>query len=336
MNKKLNYIILLLLIVGTGCVIANNNDISKFPDIISKINKLYFGLSMLCMILNWISGSLLLKNISGLLNSKLKLKKALSINLIGEYYSCITPFSSGGQPAQVYYMLKENIPIGKSTSILMMKFIIYQSVITIYSITMFIIRWDYVSTNLSKALPFICTGIIINGVVIIVIFMLFLNDNIVRNILNSILRFINKFKDMSKYERKINEILNEYTTSINKLKQDIFATIKLSIIAVFQATCYFGITYFVYISLGLKGTSAMDVIAIQSLLYMAVSFVPTPGTLGASEGAFHIFFSFLFTNGLVVYAMLLWRIVSYYSCIVVGGIVTLLVHLKDSTKKAIA
>ncbi|WP_187296226.1 lysylphosphatidylglycerol synthase transmembrane domain-containing protein [Tepidibacter mesophilus] len=335
MKKKLNYMIVLSLIVATGWVIAYNNDISKFPHIISKINKLYFGMAMLCMVFNWIFGSLLLKNVSSMVNSKLKFTNALNINLIGEYYSCITPFSSGGQPAQVYYMHKENISVGKSTSILMMKFIIYQTVITMYSIIMFIARWNYISTNLGMALPFICTGIIINAVVIGVIFMLFLNDNIIKSILNLILQLISRFRDMSRYEKKINHILDEYTTSIDKLKEDIYTTIKLSIIAIFQGTCYFGITYFVYMALGLNQTSAINIIAIQSLLYMAVSFIPTPGTLGASEGAFHIFFSFLFTNGLVVYAMLLWRIISYYSCIVVGGLVTLLVHLKDS-KKAIA
>ncbi|CAH2213163.1 hypothetical protein [Tepidibacter aestuarii] len=59
------------------------------------------------------------------------------------------------------------------------------------------------------------------------------------------------------------------------------------------------------------------------------------GNVGASEGAFYMFFSFLFTNGLVVYAMILWRIISYYSCIIVGGLVTLLVYLRDLTKKVI-
>ncbi|SHH19421.1 lysylphosphatidylglycerol synthase transmembrane domain-containing protein [Tepidibacter thalassicus] len=335
MKKKFNYIILLLLIIGTVWIIVNNNDILKFPQIIAKINKLYFGVAMLCMVFNWIFGSILLKNISGLVNSKLKFKNALSINLIGEYYSCITPFSSGGQPAQVYYMLKENIPIGKSTSILMMKFVIYQTVITLYSIIMFLIRLDYISENLRKTLPFIYIGITVNMLVIVVIFMLFLNDGIVRNMLNLILKFINRFKNVNKYKNKLNEILDEYTISINKLKENICQTIKFSILAIFQVTCYFGITYFIYVAFGLKGKSVIDIISIQSLLYMAVSFVPTPGTIGASEGAFYIFFRFLFTNGLVVYAMILWRIISYYSSIVVGGLVAFLNHLGDLRKRVI-
>ena len=44
---------------------------------------------------------------------KIRLKKwtCFLFSSVGFFFSCITPSASGGQPAQIYYMKKEKIPI---------------------------------------------------------------------------------------------------------------------------------------------------------------------------------------------------------------------------------
>jgi len=65
----------------------------------------------------------------------------------------------------------------------------------------------------------------------------------------------------------------------------------------------------------------IDLITMQSFLYLAVSFFPLPGAAGASEGGFYLFFSSFFTNAPVFIAMLIWRFVSYYCILIVGSLV---------------
>ena len=48
--------------------------------------------------------------------------KGAKVALVGKFYECITPFSSGGQPMQIYYMYRQGIPATAATSVTMVKY----------------------------------------------------------------------------------------------------------------------------------------------------------------------------------------------------------------------
>ena len=56
-------------------------------------------------------------------------KDSLRIPLIEALFNGITPFASGGQPAQLFALLQSGVDAGRATSILLMKFVVYQSMI---------------------------------------------------------------------------------------------------------------------------------------------------------------------------------------------------------------
>ena len=59
--------------------------------------------------------------------------------MIGQFFNCVTPFSSGGQPMQAFYLMKRGMALSFASCSLMIKFIVYQFVLTIYSaITLFL------------------------------------------------------------------------------------------------------------------------------------------------------------------------------------------------------
>ncbi|MCG8513134.1 MAG: flippase-like domain-containing protein [Halanaerobiales bacterium] len=96
-------------------------------------------------------------------------------------------------------------------------------------------------------------------------------------------------------------------------------------------TFYFGVTYCVYRALGLNKSSFWEIVAMQSLLYMAVSFLPVPGTAGVAEGGFYLLFKVIFSNQ-VIYATLLWRLLVYYLGLLLGGILVVLIKIKAAVK----
>lgn len=53
--------------------------------------------------------------------------------MIGQFFNCITPFSSGGQPMQAWYLVKKGVSLSFASCSLLIKFIVYQFVLTIYS-----------------------------------------------------------------------------------------------------------------------------------------------------------------------------------------------------------
>ena len=56
-------------------------------------------------------------------------KQGFTNAISGTFFNGITPFSSGGQFAQVYIFNRQGITPANSASILLMAFIVYQSVL---------------------------------------------------------------------------------------------------------------------------------------------------------------------------------------------------------------
>ena len=143
-------------------------------------------------------------------------------------------------------------------------------------------------------------------------------------------------KDIDKYVNRLDTAMEEYMQSVQKIKENRKNAVLLLILNIIELTFYFSITYFVYLALGLSEATFIDIIAIQSLVYMAASYIPTPGTAGASEGGYYLLFKPLFSPGLIVYALLLWRAISYYFRIIFTGIVTLVDYIVRKRKKVAA
>lgn len=338
MNKKtINYAVLVILILITSWIILSNSELQNLPRLLLMTNKNYILLGVLAMFANWLMNSAILQSIAKIINTKFSFLKALKITMIGQYYSAITPFASGGQPAQIYHMKNDAFTIGKATSILIIKFIIYQIVVTFYSLVMFAFKLKFISSQISMALPFVVIGITISCLGIFLILSLFFNQKLIKKVLVFFLKLAKRLKllkDLEKSQKKADHHLEEYMACINKIKKSKLQAIWVFVLTLLQLTFYFSITYFVYRALGFSQARFIEILAIQSLLYMAVSFIPTPGAVGVSEGGFHILFKVFFSKNVLVYAMVLWRIISYYLSILLGGLTTFIDHLLLTKKNS--
>ena len=94
-----------------------------------------------------------------------------------------------------------------------------------------------------------------------------------------------------------------------------------------QLLAYFSITYMIYKAFGNTGISYLEVIMVQSVLLLTMSFIPTPGSGLGAEGIFGLFFTEVFKIGLNM-AILFWRLYTYYLPIVVGPFALVSVNRK--------
>lgn len=339
MKKQIvSYIFIVALITITIWIISSISEISKIPQLLSQTNKLFLSLGILSMIGYLFFDAIIINKLTKMVHKKGNILKSLKFTMIGQYYSAITPFSTGGQPAQIYSMVNESIPVGQATSILINKYIIYQIVVTIYSVSMFILKMGFVYSQIKTALPFVIIGITLNCFALVTILSLFLNTKLLRSIVLLSFKFAKKIKlvnDIEKYLQKIEYHMKEYKVGMKKIKTNWKLSLKIAFFTVIQLTLYFSITYFVYLALGFSNASYIDIISIQALLYMAVSFIPTPGTVGASEGGFYLLFKVFFANNVLIYAIILWRIISYYLKLVLSGMVTLVDYILRKNKKLV-
>ncbi|SHH95676.1 lysylphosphatidylglycerol synthase transmembrane domain-containing protein [Sporanaerobacter acetigenes] len=338
-KKKINYLLGILITGVTLVIILTSENLKDLPGLISNTNMIYLVLALSMMLGDWIFDGLILNIITKTVHGKVRYLKSLKIAIIGQYYSAITPFSTGGQPVQVYLMSKEDISVPKGSLILFNKFIIYQMAVTFYSLVMFMLKLSFIFSKAKAALPFVIVGFVLNLLVLVGIILLFYRPEWIKPIVLYVYKFLNKMKimkDIDKYVNRLDTAMEEYMQSVQKIKENRKNAVLLLILNIIELTFYFSITYFVYLALGLSEATFIDIIAIQSLVYMAASYIPTPGTAGASEGGYYLLFKPLFSPGLIVYALLLWRAISYYFRIIFTGIVTLVDYIVRKRKKVAA
>ena len=93
---------------------------------------------------------------------------------------------------------------------------------------------------------------------------------------------------------------------------------------------YFTLKWFGF-SLGSVGVGMewLMIVVVTLLLYVGVSFIPTPGNAGAADLSFYLLFSFGLKAGLAFPAMALWRVLSFYSVIIIGFIFATLKKKQD-------
>ncbi len=337
-KSNLNYIIIFILITVTFGIVFKNNDIVNLYQLIFNIDKSYFLLAVLCMTGYWFIDGLIINKVSNVVNSKISILKSIKIAFIGQYYGLITPFSTGGQPAQIYKMVNNSISIGKATSIMINKYIMFQIGVTFYTVLMLVFKFAFILSNIKAIVPFIIIGVVLNVVMTVVLIGLFFNPMIIRKIALWMLNFVHKIKSLKKRDKyiiKIDYHLDEYLDSIERIKKSKMPFALVFIMTLLQLSLRFSIPYFIYLSFGLSSATFIDIVAIQSLLYMAICYMPTPGTVGVAEGGFYLAFKVFFNSNIIAYAMLLWRGIIYYLNLIVSGTVTL-VDQMSSKKSEIA
>ncbi len=261
---------------------------------------------------------------------------ALKATLIGQYYSHITPFSSGGQPMQLFHFTKHDISPSHGTGVLVSKFLFYQVTITVYALTLTATHFSFLSGSQPAIIMTLLLGLTINTVGLLLIIMVAFRPALLARFLHRVIEKLSRFSWLKKADEKhanVDRFVSEYTDSLNRLKSMPLETLKLFVLSLIQISLFFGITVMIYYALGLNGVGLIKIITLQSIVYMCVSFVPIPGTLGASELSFSTVLSSVFTHNLIGFAMLLWRLVSYYFSLIVCGVFTVGVALREARQE---
>ena len=130
---SISLIFILMLIIKEG--------INSFLKQIYELKPAWIILAIVCMVLYWCSEALALDVITKFHGTKKKFRESFSVTMVGQFFNSITPFATGGQPAQALYLIKSGVETANASSIVMLKFFVYQSVLTVYSLVVVIISF---------------------------------------------------------------------------------------------------------------------------------------------------------------------------------------------------
>ena len=289
---------------------------------LQSLNPLFFVLCVLFMFGYWLCESATVHTVLKSLHPTMRFRDTFTNTIIGQYFNCITPSASGGQPMQAYYFVKMGVPLGTGLTALLSRFIVYQFVLTLYSVFTLIIGFGQFGDELaSKGLmPFVFIGFGVNTIVIIFLLGIAIWKNITIKVLNGIITLLAKMKIIKrpiKFRVYLTREINKLHDNFNFLKKNVPIIIKSVIFTFSQLTLYLSISYVLFKGFGLEGTSLLKVISYQAFVLMISSFVPLPGAMGAAELGYSGFFKEIFGDYIGVSTML-WRILTFYLPIIVG------------------
>lgn len=328
-KSKLKFIWQLVYIFGTLAVIyvlgfADPN-FHTVSDNIKEFDANWLLAAFGAILVYWILQALLLGFIEKGVDAKISFLKNLKITIIGEYYSSITPFSTGGQPMQLGYFKRYGVPYSKSTIILMVRFIGFSASIGLLYIMSLLIYGGTLLSDITLGFWFTMLGFIINMSGIVFLVLLMVNKKLALTIGNFFINLICKFKAFSKrrqkmldgFDKGVDDFSSAATFLVNN-RSSIIGTILLSFLSV---ASFFSVSFFIFRAIGLSGGEYLVFMSMAVFLYLAVMFVPTPGALVAAESGYLLFFASLVPGTFIYLVMLVWRFFTYYLNLIVGAVI---------------
>lgn len=325
-NKKLiiNLVIMALLIGVTFYLLLRDNNLVELWNVIKSANIAY----VLCAI-----GGIALYIISEAINIKRILKFIGEYNVsffhgikyafVGFFFSSITPSSTGGQPAQVYFMKRDNIEISHSSLALLIELTSFQILSITFAIISLLSNYKIVM-NLSRVMKLlIIFGIVSNLIVLAFVLIAIFSNAVAVNIVNVILKIGERFKIKEKTKEVIKGELENYKEGSRVILKNPLFMVSVMATTMIQLISTYSVTYFVYKALWLNKFSFLHIIQLQSILSVAVSNIPLPGAVGVSENGFLLLFKSVYSKELLSPAMLLSRGINFYLFLMVSSAVVI-------------
>ena len=313
----------------------------------------YLLLALLSLFLCFFCKGLKLSVLCKETTKKWHFKTCMETAVIGLYYNYVTPLAVGGQPFEIYHLSKHGVHGGVASALPIATYILNQFafvIIGVFSLIAYntglfsktgqIINIDVVPFNVLAIIGLLCCMIM--PVIVILFCML---PNVGTKLVTWAIKLGGKLRIVKNPEETTAKTIKNVRHNSKCLKQ--LASSPAAFITAFllsflehlslSSIAYFTLRFFGFDAPEVSGfIEWAQVVLLCSILYAAISFIPTPGNSGAADLSFYV----LFSTGILVKgggfsAMLVWRILSFYSFIIIGFIFTTVKRKSDKKKAAL-
>ena len=245
-------------------------------------------------------------------------------NAIGRYYDAITPMSTGGQPFQVFYLKNRGINVAAAISVPMGKYVINQICLSVVW-TVSLIFALASPTGLTTVLCVV--GWAMNSLLMVAIVILSINQRVGTKIVVGVMKLLQKMKIVKNYEKSYNQVIKvvtDFQVTIKNFAKDGWTFFKLIAANLLSMLIGYSMAFLVYcMMIGWFDFSMYwQMFLLSVMIDMAASFIPLPGGTGVTELSFTALFAGLISPAsMLTWALIFWRIITYYIVLVQGIVV---------------
>ena len=277
----------------------------------------YLGCTGLCLVALLCAESLKYLVMMHSLGEKPSFRVAFETASLGKYYDCITPSGAGGQPFQILWLRRHGYSDGAASAMTIAGYITMQAGFILLALYVFI-AWRSVDLEAIRFTAYF--GLLLFSLIPCLLASFSFMPDTVKRIISAVIRLCGRLKLVKKPEEtteRVLEMLDSYHRSFSVIAKDKSTLACLLVLSLAYRVALCSMPYFVLKMFGAP-VSFLHVFATTIYIYATICLVPTPGNAGAAEGAFYLVFSAMGSEG-VFWSMLIWRIFSYYSFIIIGA-----------------
>lgn len=315
--------LILLIIAAIVTYFVMKDDYQSIVDNLILANKWLILLCIIIVFLYWFLRALSLYIIVKRYKKRIRFKVIMHQTLITQFFNGVTPFATGGEPMQVYMLTKSGVKVANATNIIIQEFIMYQIALIFMGILALGLNFKFNVCSVSPVLGnLIVLGFIINIIIGLVLLFVSFSKKFSKFIVNICLKIgikIKLIKDVEKTTESWNEKLEDYNESGTMLKNNKSLFFTCVLINFLSLLIFYLIPFFIFMSMGYN-VGIIEVIVSSAFILIIGNFVPIPGGSGGIEFGFLEFFKAFLPQGPLKSALIIWRGITYYLGIIIGGV----------------
>lgn len=330
-NKKniFNGIFLILVFVLTFYGLFKNQEIPQVVASLSMAKTSYLWVGIVMVVIFVCSESVILHYLLRKLDTKVSFTSCIKYSFIGFFVSCITPSAGGGQPAQIYYMKKDNIDLPISTLIMMIVTVGYKMVLVVIGVFLLCFQQNLLEKYMTPVTNFfLYLGMVLTVIGIGSLLIFIFQPKLARWLVELGQTILLRLHIIKSKKQWVSESMEQYHEAALFFHSNWKVFLNVFYLSVFQRVTLFYVTYLVYRSFGLHGTSAYEIVILQAVISLSVDMLPLPGGMGASENLYMELFLPIFGTQFLFPSMLLSRGISYYALMFISAMVTCYAHIR--------
>lgn len=270
-----------------------------------------------------------------LLGEKQSFRQCLVYTFAGNFFSAITPAATGGQPMEIYLMHKKGVSAIHGMLALVMDLACYQLAVTVLGIAGYLSFGPLIHSLLGNYIWLLWLGLALNtGLLILLLFAMFSGGFIFR-LTELVARLIAIFsrERADAFRKSAETAIVQYRTSAELFHRNKGYCLVNCLITVVRILAMHSAPFWIYKAMGLSGVSVVQIIALQSALYISCAALPFPGGIGIAERSFLQYFKTVFPGSILQSAMILSRGIGSYMTIALSGSVLAAVFVLSLFRK---
>ena len=245
------------------------------------------------------------------------------------YFSAITPSATGGQPASAFFMIKDGIPGMVVTVALLLNLAMYTISIIAIGAICFLFHWDVFMQFDTVSTLLIIIGVVTQLGMALFFMLLIKKDLLLHRICRATITLLCKLhllKRGPEKQLKLDRAMDNYRGYIHMLKDKRGLMLKVFLFNFLQRGAQIAVTMFTYLATGGDPSQAFSLWTMQGYVVLGSNTVPIPGAMGVSDYIMLNGFRSIMSESAAVNLELLSRSFSFYICILICGISTLVYY----------